>query len=260
MASIPDKSVDMVLTDLPYGCLHIDWDINIDLKELFRQLTRVCKENAAMVFTANMKLGYKLISISPKLFRYDLVWEKNTITGMPNCNVMPMRSHELILIFYQKKPTYNPQKTGEKVDGGKRKVKIIKEDHWYQGLNPIKKVTDYIDDGTRFPKSIIKIDRDNIQFNCVNGKQKGASLHPTQKPVSLFSWLIRTYTNPGETVLDCCMGSGTTAIACLQEGRNYLGFETDPGYWEKSQQRINNFKETPTTTPTTTQPLLIPNP
>lgn len=225
MQRIPDKSIDMILTDLPYGTTRNKWDSIIPLEPLWEQYERIIKDNGAIVLTAQAPFDKVLGVSNLKLLRYELIWEKTTATGHLNAKKMPMKAHENVLVFYRKLPVYNPQKT----QGHARKISTT-----VHGRNS-KKSQNYgaygrtnYDSTERYPRSVVKFSTD---------KQK-SKLHPTQKPVALFEYLIKTYTNKGETVLDNCMGSGTTAIACINTGRNFIGFEKEPEYYQKSLQRI----------------------
>lgn len=226
MNGIPDKSIDMILCDLPYGqTARNKWDIIIPFEDFWEQILRICKDTAAIVLFANGMFTADLMESQRKLWKYNLIWEKTQPTGFLNAKKMPLRSHEDICIFYRKSPTYNPQKT----TGHKRKVSKV-EHH----VNAIKS-TDYGDynfgnyDSTeRYPKSILTFPKDT---------QK-ESYHPTQKPVALCEWLIRTYTNPGETICDPTAGSMTTAIAALNTGRSCICFEKDKEIFETGKRRV----------------------
>jgi len=222
MKDIPDGSIDMILCDLPYGTTRNKWDTVIPLDELWDQYERVIKDNGAIVLTAQTPFDKVLGASNIKRLKYEWIWEKNIATGHLNAKKMPMKKHENVLIFYKKPPTYNPQMTKGKAYINKRKP--INDNGSNYGY--IKR-TDTINNGLRYPVDTLQFDRE-------------IGLHPTQKPVELFEYLIKTYTNEGETVLDNCMGSGTTAIACMNTDRNYIGFELDKTYYEKSLDRINN--------------------
>ena len=227
MKDIESGSIDMVLTDPPYGTTRCKWDSIIDLGLMWEQLKRIIKPNGAIVMTASQPFTSVLTCSNLKLFKYSLVWEKTTATGHLNAKRMFMRAHEDILVFYGKPPTYNPQKT----TGHKRKVSSAESK-----LNCIK-TTVYGDHGLtsydsteRYPRSVIKTSTD---------KQK-SKLHPTQKPVTLMEYLIKTYTDDGDLVLDFTMGSGTTGVACANLNRNFIGIELDAGYFEMAEKRITN--------------------
>ena len=222
MNSIDDGSVDLLLTDLPYSLTACKWDSVIDPVELWEHYYRVCKINAAMVFTASQPFTTTLASSNIKDFRYELIWEKPQGTNPMNAKVMPLKSHENILVFYRKRPTYNPQMTqGTPYGGFSSDTAKIGEVYGSAKSkhrdNP---------EGTRYPKTVLRF------------AQERGGLHPTQKPVPLFEYLVRTYTNLGETVLDNCMGSGTTGVAAYNTGRNFIGIEKDPIYYETAKTRI----------------------
>lgn len=229
MSRIADSSIDMILCDLPYGqTARNKWDTVIPFNKLWEQYERIIKDNGAIVLFANGMFTADLMKSNEKLWRYNLIWEKTTPTGFLNAKKMPLRIHEDICVFYKKPPTYNPQKTF----GHQRKVS--KAEHKRNCIN----TTDYREHGLttydsteRYPTSVLKFKTD---------KQK-SSLHPTQKPVALLEWLIKTYTNSGETVLDNCSGSGSTAEACIRTGRPFICFETDTTYWDISNKRIQDI-------------------
>ena len=224
---IEENSVDMVLCDLPYGTTACTWDSIIPLELLWEQYNRVCKESAAMVFTAAQPFTTTLAASNIKNFKYEWIWEKPQGTNPMNAKVMPLKSHENILVFYRKKPTYNPQmwfstpysgfssetsKIGEVYGKAKSKHRD----------NP---------EGSRYPKTILKFKQ-----------EKG--LHPTQKPVELMRYLIRTYSNKNDLILDNTMGSGTTGVACVLENRKFIGIEKDETYFKIAQDRIKNTETT----------------
>ena len=222
MERIDDKAIDMILCDLPYGITDNKWDKCIHPDTLFAHYLRIIKDNGAIVLTAQQPFATDLINKCRKYFRYELIWHKSMSGGFLNANRMPLRKHENILVFYKKLPVYNPQKTGEKRPVTYKQQKGNRCANYSPTKDFIMAV-----DGTKHPGSVLSFPNGNH-----------GSIHPTQKPVELFRWLIRSYTNAGDVVLDNCMGSGTTAVACILEGRNYIGFETDPVYYEKSLARI----------------------
>lgn len=224
MQDIPDGSVDMILCDLPYGTTACKWDTVIPFEPLWTQYKRIIKDNGAIVLTAAQPFTSALIMSNPKMFKYDWVWDKIKGTGFLNAKRMPMRNHESILIFYKKQPTYNPQKTH-----GHKKKESFRAKHLqtevYGDMN-----NDYTYSSTeRYPRSIQAISTDT----------QNSSLHPTQKPVALFEYLIKTYTNEGNTVLDNCGGSGTTGVACINTNRNYILMEKEQKYYDIILQRLN---------------------
>jgi len=218
MKRIADKSVDMILCDLPYAVTANQWDSIIPFDSLWEQYERVISENGAIVLTAQQPFTSSLINSNPKLFKHEWIWVKSKPTGHMNAKRMPMRKHESVLVFSKKSPTYHPQ-------GLKKTNKLIKRtDHGNYGEGAGKASVQKF---TGYPNTI-------LNFNNVMKKQ----LHPTQKPVELFEYLIKTYTNEGETVLDNCIGSGTTAIACINTNRNFIGFEIDKHYCDIANERI----------------------
>ena len=229
MKDIPDKSIDMILCDLPYGTTKNKWDSIIDLDELWNHYNRIIKDNGAIVLTAQTPFDKVLGVSNLKMLKYEWIWEKTSATGHLNAKKMPMKAHENILVFYKKPPTYNPQKT----TGHERKVSTAKHKRNSKNSSNYGESSATTYDSTeRYPRSVQLFSTD---------KQK-SSLHPTQKPVALFEYLVKTYTNEGDLVLDNCMGSGTTAVACMNTNRNYIGFELDSGYYNLTNERIINHK------------------
>ena len=229
MESIQDKSIDMILCDLPYGTTKNQWDSIINLDKLWEQYNRIIKDNGAIVLTAQTPFDKVLGVSNLKMLKYEWIWEKTSATGHLNAKKMPMKAHENILVFYKKLPTYNPQKT----TGHERKVSTAKHKRNSKNSSNYGESSATTYDSTeRYPRSVQIFSTD---------KQK-SSFHPTQKPVALFEYLIKTYTNEGDLVLDNCMGSGTTAIACINTNRNYIGFELDSGYYNLTNERIINHK------------------
>lgn len=230
MKDIPDKSVDMILCDLPYGTTHCRWDSIIDLDKLWLIYERVIKKNGVIILTAQTPFDKVLGCSNLKLLRYEWIWEKTNATGHLNAKRMPMKAHENILVFYKNQPSYNPIKT----KGHIRKVSTaIHKRNSKKGevYNDYKNVT--YDSTERYPRSVQLFKKD---------VQK-VKLHPTQKPLALFEYLIKTYTNKDMVVLDNCIGSGTTAIACLKTGRNFIGIEKEKKYVNISNKRIRNFND-----------------
>lgn len=227
MKEIPDGSIDMILCDLPYGVTARNkWDVIIPFEPLWEQYKRTIKDNGAIALTATKPFSAQLIMSNPKMYRYDLIWRKNKSTGFLNANRMPLRQHEEILIFYKRLPTYNPQKTF--------------------GHKPVNSFTKHSSDGSnygetkqgisgggqtdRHPTSVLDID-------VINNDDPNKT-HPTQKPVELMEWLIKSYTNEGDVVLDNCIGSGTTAIAAINTGRQWVGMEMEQDYVDVANNRI----------------------
>jgi len=231
MLNIDDESIDMILCDLPYGVTARNkWDQIIPFEQLWEQYNRIIKDNGAIVLTAVKPFSAMLIMSNPKMYRYDIIWRKNKSTGFLNAKKMPLRQHEEILVFYKKTPTYNPQKT----TGHKPANSYTK--HTSDGTNYGKTKTGISGGGQtdRYPTSVLDI---KVMNNDDPNK-----FHPTQKPVELFEWLIKTYTNEGDLVLDNCMGAGTTAIAAKRTNRKWLGFETEREYFELANKRLDNIK------------------
>lgn len=227
MKSIPDGSVDMVLCDLPYGTTQCKWDVVIPFDDLWKEYRRIVKQNGAICLFGTEPFSSRLRMSNINEFKYDWIWDKVKGTGFLNAKKQPMRGHEIVSVFYRKQCTYNPQMThghARKISSAEHKRNCIKtEVYGEHGL------TCY-DSTDRYPRSIQVFSTD---------VQKSA-LHPTQKPVALCEYLIKTYTNEGETVLDNCMGSGTTGVACVNTGRNFIGIELDGKYFQIAKERIKN--------------------
>jgi len=231
MQDIPDGAVDMILCDLPYGTTQNKWDTVIPFEPLWEQYWRVAKPNAAIVLTASQPFAAALICSQMRNFKYDWIWDKIKGTGFLNAKKMPMRNHEHVLVFYKSPPTYNPQKTTDH----KRKVSFRSVRHQagesYGGVS-----RDNLYDSTeRYPRSIQVFSTDT----------QNSSLHPTQKPVALFEYLIKTYTNEGDLVLDNCSGSGTTAVAAHTLNRRWLCIEKETDYYWTSVIRMLDVLEKP---------------
>ncbi|MFW1892136.1 DNA-methyltransferase [Acinetobacter geminorum] len=222
MNEIETGTVDMILCDLPYGTTCCSWDAVIPFKPLWEQYERVVKENGAIVLFAAQPFTSLLATSNLKLFRYEWIYEKPNATGFMNANKQPMRAHENILVFYKQQPVYNPIKTI-----GHQRQKSRRKEIGSECYGKTLRLNDY-DSTERYPRSIQIFSSD---------KQK-AKFHPTQKPVALCEYLIRTYTNVGETVLDNTMGSGTTGVACVNTGRSFIGIEQEQKYFEIAQERI----------------------
>lgn len=225
MNKISDKAVDMILCDLPYGTTQCKWDVVIPFDKLWEQYKRVIKDSGAIVLTGAEPFSSFLRLSNLDWYKYDWVWDKVKGTGFLNAKKQPMRNHEIVSVFYKKQPTYNPQKTF----GHDKKVSRRNANHQTEVYGEMK--NDYVySSSERYPRSIQVFSTDT----------QNSSLHPTQKPVALFEYLIKTYSNEGDLILDNCMGSGTTAIACVNTKRNYIGFETNKEYFDKSVTRIKN--------------------
>ena len=223
MKDIPDKSVDMILADLPYGTTACKWDIIIPFEPLWEQYERVIKDNGAIVLFGSQPFTSCLITSNLKLFRYCWVWDKVRGVGHLNAKKRPMMSTEDICVFYKKPCTYNPQMR-EREKPRKSKNRATQE---------VYGKTQEVFDGEVLDK---KYPINLITFS--KSSQKDFTLHPTQKPVSLLEYLIKTYTNENETVLDNCMGSGSTGVECINTNRNFIGFELDKHYCDIANERI----------------------
>lgn len=226
MKEIPDKSVDMILCDLPYGQTKFEWDKKLDFNLLWEQYERIIKDNGAIVLFGKHPFTSELVLSNLKLFRYELVWEKTRASNSMQVKKQPSAIHENIIVFYKNQPTYNDLKfkVDEKYIDKRKSINdsFYNKGH-YQGVMKRK-----ADDGWRHPQSI-------LPFNSVWKKD----MHPTEKPVELLEWLIKSYTNEGETVLDNCMGSGSTGVACISTNRRFIGIELDEGYFNIAKQRID---------------------
>lgn len=234
MDKIEDKSVDMILCDLPYETTKNKWDIVLPFKELWKQYNRIIKDNGAIVLFADGLFMANLMRSNQKMWRYNLVWDKVLASGFLNANRMPLRVHENICVFYKKLPTYNPQFMMGKPLHGKGSSYIDKDvkNNNYGKFNQLEDIRK--GSVEKYPKSILTFSKPH----------PSKSIHPTQKSEELFKWLIKTYTNEGDLVLDNCMGSGTTAVACIKTNRNYIGFEKDKTYYDICIERIENtYKE-----------------
>lgn len=222
MPQLEDDSVDLLLVDLPYGTTACKWDSIIPLDKLWEQYNRICKENAAMVFTAVQPFTTILAFSNLDNLRYEWIWEKPQGTNPMNAKVMPLKSHENILVFYRKKPKYNPQMWYSTPYSGfssdeKKIGEVYGEAKSKHRDNP---------EGSRYPKTVLKY-----------GQEKG--LHPTQKPVALMEYLIKTYSDEGDVVMDNTMGSGTTGVAAMNTYRKFIGIESDEKYFEIAKNRID---------------------
>ena len=228
MNNIPDKSIDMILCDLPYGTTHCKWDSIIPLDELWIHYKRIIKDNGAILLFAQTPFDKVLGSSNLQMLKYEWIWEKTQATGHLNAKKMPMKAHENILVFYKKLPTYNPQMT--------------------EGHTPIHSYTKYIStqnnteiygrmnreisgggETTRYPRSVLTFASD----------KQTCYLHPTQKPLVLCEYMVKTYTNEGDLVLDSCMGSNTTGLACKNLKRRYIGIEKDEDIFKIAKERIS---------------------
>lgn len=223
MKRIPDGSVDMILCDLPYGTTRNKWDSIIPLDDLWAQYERIIKERGAIVLTAQTPFDKVLGASNLRMLRYEWIWDKQLPTGHLNAKKMPMKKTENILVFYKKLPTYNPQ-------GLKYNPRIKKRSSYSAGSSNYGAHNDEnLSLYSGYPTNLLQFKRES-------------GLHPTQKPVALFEYLIRTYTNEGEIVLDNCIGSGTTAVAAINTGRKFIGIEQESEYVEIARKRIADAK------------------
>ena len=226
MKDIPDKSVDMILCDLPYGTTANKWDIVIPFEPLWEQYNRVIKHSGAIVLFASMPFTANLVSSNTKGFKYSWIWNKHAFANQMQAHYAPLKVTEDILVFTKdgKKANYNPQNL----------IEIN------QSTRQGEKVTENIGGGTR--NKIYKQKYTNYPRNILSFKRDNSRLHPTQKPIPLLEYLIKTYTHEGETVLDNCMGSGSTGVACVNTGRSFIGMELEEKYFEIAEQRINEAR------------------
>ena len=234
MKEIPDGSVDMVLCDLPYGTTACKWDSVIPFAPLWAQYRRACKRNAAIVLTASQPFTSALVMSNASAFRYCWVWDKSTLSGFAFCKKQPLRGYEDICVFYSDAPTYHPQMVRRSDEEMKRlsKGSVVGESpSHYPGLKTTAQCRDKMRE--KHPSNVIRIKG----LNNRNGEKCG---HPTQKPVALMEYLVRTYTNEGQTVLDNTMGSGTTGVACVNSGRRFIGIERDEAYFAIAKKRIED--------------------
>ena len=221
MKDIPDSSIDMILCDLPYGTTACRWDIIIPFESLWKEYNRIIKNNGAIVLFSKQPFTTELIHSNLKDFKYTLVWEKDNHDNPLMAKKRFLNVTEDINVFYKKQCTYNPQ--------GIIKInKLTKQGRGESLSQKNKRKTEYLQEYTNYPKNILKFKRDL------------PNIHPTQKPVALLEYLIKTYTNEGDLVLDNCMGSGSTGVACINTNRNFIGIELDEKYFKIAKDRINN--------------------
>jgi site-specific DNA-methyltransferase (adenine-specific) len=229
MKDIPSGSIDMILADLPYGRTQNKWDSIIPFDKLWEHYNRIIKDNGCIALFADGLFMADLMMSNRKMWRYNLVWNKVLTSGFLNANRMPLRQHEEVCIFYKKQPTYNPQKIKGKPNHSKGKPKICDSNNYG--------AYDFVDNGKehgdmKHPTSILTFSKPH----------PSVMLHPTEKSIECCKWLIKTYTNECDLVLDNCMGSGTTAVACINTNRNFIGFELDPTYYAIAEERIKKAK------------------
>lgn len=222
LPTVPDNSIDLICADMPYGTTECKWDTLIPLEPLWQQLKRVAKERAAIILFGQTPFDKVLGASNLKMLKYEWIWEKTNATGFLNAKKMPLKAHENVLVFYKKLPVYNAQKTyghprktaGRKASNSDVYGKNIEKTHY--------------DSTERYPRSVLQFKSDRQKSN----------MHPTQKPLSLLEYIVKTYSNLGETVLDFCMGSGTAGVAAKKLQRNFIGFEKEAKYFHMSEERI----------------------
>lgn len=225
MKEMPDKSVDMILCDLPYGTTKCKWDTIIPFEPLWEQYNRIIKDNGAIVLFGSEPFSSLLRCSNLDNYRYDIIWEKSRISNFMFVKKQIGKCHENISIFYKRQPTYNPQMSKGEPYKDNREGQVRKET--LMNRSTIKKSIN--NEGVRYPRSVIRVPFHN-----------GSLLHPTQKPVDLLEWLIKTYSNEGELVLDNTMGSGSTGVACLNTNRRFIGIEKDENYFKIAKERIED--------------------
>lgn len=221
MPTLPAASVDLILCDLPYGTTRNKWDSVIPLDRLWAEYWRIAKPNAAIVLTAQAPFDKALGASCLEHLKYEWIWLKNCSTGFMNANKMPLKIHENVLVFYKNLPTYVPQM----VPGKPYKMKRNGRPDLGENYGSLTRRTDTVNDGERYPNTALNFSRET-------------GLHPTQKPVALMEYLVRTYTNESDTVLDNCMGSGTTGVAAIKNNRHFIGIERDQGYFNIAKNRL----------------------
>lgn len=249
MKRIDDFSVDLVLCDPPYGTTSCAWDSVIPLEPMWEQFKRVTKPTAPMVLFGSQPFTSLLITSNLEEYREELVWLKNRPPSGLNKNSRHMKIHENIEVFSKEgKYTFNPQKwLVEAKEFLTQRKTFIENEYIGENLYGTTKRTRQADDGTRYPISIVSSRLPQSPSYSKRYKQgTEVRIHPTQKPVELMRYLTRTFSNPGDVILDPCMGSGSTAVAALMEGRHFIGFETDKGYYDKAVERIEKLRRNPT--------------
>lgn len=227
MSTIEDKFVDMVFCDLPYGTTQNKWDCIIPLEKLWEQYNRIVKDDGAVVLTASQPFTSKLIMSNPSNFKFEWIWKKTVGSGQLNIKRQPLKIHESVVVFYKNPPVYNEIKTKGEPYIMNRKAAEFEDTSYGKQKNVVKN-----NDGFRHAKSIIEI---------ANPRVKGG--HPTQKPIALCEYFIKTYSNPGDLVLDNCMGSGTTGVACLNSGRRFIGIENNEAYFKMAEEKLLKAKK-----------------
>ena len=243
MKSIPDKSVDMILCDLPYGTTKAKWDIIIPFDKLWEQYERIIKDDGAIVLFGTEPFSSYLRTSNIKLYKYDWVWDKISSVGHLVAKYRPMQQTETISVFYKKRCLYNPPKQKLSKEEYEEKIKKLPKKTRKMDNDLIGKHSSLSSDERDLEKYKYKETTNLIKYSCRSKECNNTNrLHPTQKPVDLLEYLIKTYTNEGETVLDNCMGSGSTGIACLNINRKFIGIELDEKYFEIAKNRIENHE------------------
>ena len=236
MRNIKDKSIDCIICDLPYGVTSKNkWDTIIPYEPLWKEYKRIIKDNGPIILFGQDKFTAKTMLSNEKMHRYNLIWNKVLTSGFLNAGRMPLREHEDIMIFYKKLPTYNPQFTeGKPLHGMGEKFKKVKNNNNnYNDFNSCNNPSANREGDTKkYPKSILTFPR----------PASSKMLHPTEKPVELLEYLIKTYSNENDVILDNCMGSGSTGVACLNTNRRFIGIELDEKYFNIAKDRLENFK------------------
>jgi len=232
MKDIPNGSIDMILCDLPYGTTACKWDTIIPFNKLWEQYERIIKDNGAIVLTASQPFTSFLVTSNPKLFKYEWIWDKHIPRNFINAKIMPMQKHENVLVFGKGKLVYNPQIT-------LRDKPVTVKNYSKKGKDSSYKLNS---DGSNL-KSYTYTHRNPDTIIIGKWEANAGKIHPTQKPVTLFEYLIKTYTNEGDTVLDNCAGSGTTAIACLNTKRQFIVMEKEQKYYDMILKRVADFNK-----------------
>lgn len=227
MALLPNESIDLILADLPYGATKVEWDKILPFDKLWENYERLIRPNGAVILFSQQPFTTKLISSNYKMFRYEIIWNKVRTTGFLNSNRMPLKQHENILIFYKKLPTYNPQMTEGRAPSHSRGTKATAKNRVYGDFNP-KNTSKSLNSNLKFPTDVLTL----------SNKVTKGQLHPTQKPIELLEWLIKTYSNPGDLILDNVMGSGSTGVAAVNTGRDFVGIELNDKYFNIAKNRI----------------------
>ena len=228
MKRIADGSIDAIICDPPYGhSTDCSWDVRLPLEDMWREFNRVTKRNGAIVLFSQLPFTVDLINANRKMFRYEYIWSKSTAVGFLNANKMPLRAHENILVFYRRLPTYNPQ-----FRTGKAYTRMQKDEEGGRVYQRRKANITCNDGAHYYPRDVLEVNSIN------NSSKKEPRYHPTQKPLALMEFLVKTYTNEYEIILDATMGSGTTGVAAVSNGRKFIGFEKDEKYFEISKKRL----------------------